>query len=100
MPNFNIKFTTKKQTVPAAAGASRNVQINVMKGADVVRTANVLLPSTAIVFPPLADGTYVVHAQLLTSTNEPIGEAAVSEPVTVVNMIEIDVPDVVTVTIA
>lgn len=99
MPNVSVNFTTKKQTVPAAAGVSRSFQVSLMNGDQVVSSTKVTLPASSALFPPPPDGTYVAKAQPLTTDNQPFGDPAVSEPFTVVNTVEVDVPDIVTVTL-
>ena len=100
MATVNVNFTTKKQTVPATTWVTPNVQVSLMQG-DISRAQQITaLPASSASFTGVSDGTYTVTAQLLDGNGGPIGQAAVSEPVTVVNTVEVDVPDVVTVAFA
>jgi hypothetical protein len=99
MTTVNVNFTTRKQTVPANSGATPNVLVSLMRGEQVAASGVVQLPAVSTTFTSVPDGIYVVKAQCLTGMNEPVGDAAVSEEFAVVNTVEIDVPDVVTVTL-
>ena len=100
MATVNVNFTTKKQTFSASVGASANVKLSLMLGGVTQDQQIAALPATSASFAGVADGTYTVKAQLLNGNGLPIGDPAVSEPIDVVNTVEVDVPDVVTVTFA
>jgi hypothetical protein len=99
MPNANCSFTTKTFQVPASMPMGSNVRVKIMQGATEIAAGTASLPSKAAVFPPLADGTYTCVAQRLNAAGDPVGPAGVSDEFTVVNMVNTEIPDVVTVVI-
>ena len=98
MATVNVNFSTKKQTVPATTDVSNRVNVLLMQGATVRAIKDVFLPATSVSFDGVSDGTYTIKAQRASSVGGPVGDPSESEPFDVVNTVDIDVPDVVTVT--
>lgn len=98
MATVNVSITLKKQTVPADPPASSTIRYQLRQGSTVVDQQDAGLPGVSVSFSNVADGTYTVSAQRLNNLIAPIGDAAVSDPFIVVNTTEIDVPDVLAVT--
>jgi hypothetical protein len=99
VPNANCSFTTKPFSVPASIPMGDGVRVKIMQGATEIAAGTVALPNRAAIFPPLADGTYTCVAQRLNAAGDAVGPAAVSDEFTVVNMVDTEIPDVVTVVI-
>jgi hypothetical protein len=99
MATVIVSITLKKQAVPANPPAASAIRYQLLKDGALVEHAFVALPDVQATFLNVADGTYTVMAQRLNNLNTPVGDAAESAPFTVVNTTEIDVPDVVSVTI-
>jgi len=99
MAIVNVTITTKKQLVPSAGfSLSASVRHTLQQDGVVKFTTTAPVGGTAT-FSVVPDGTYTAHATRINLQNAPIGDEAVSQPFTVVNTTEIDVPDVVTVAI-
>jgi hypothetical protein len=97
MATVAVSLTLRKQSVPASPAASGNIKCYLKQGETVLQTVTALVSAPQCTFPSVADGDYTVAAQRMSMSNTPLGDLAVSAPFTVVNMAEIDVPDVVSV---
>lgn len=99
MATVVASFTLKKQSVPASPAASNNIRCYLRQGETVLQTVTATPAVPSATFTSVADGEYTVAAQRISMSLTPIGDLAVSAPFTVVNMAEVDVPDVVSVTL-
>lgn len=98
MATVNVTFTTKKLTVPATVNP-QIIAMKLLKNGVTQAGFNVPANATGGSFPDVPDGTYTTSAQALSNQGEPMGTPSESDPFTVVNTHEVDVPDVVTVTV-
>jgi hypothetical protein len=101
MATVVVSITLKKQNVPASPPASSNIKFQLFNAGGTmiaVQTGTVSTPQAT--FSGVADGTYTVVAQRMSVDNTPIGDALTSDPFTVVNTTEIDVPGTVAVTLS
>lgn len=94
MSTVNVSITTKKQSVPASPVASGVMVYALLKDGVQVAGAQGGLSTS---FANVADGTYSVKVQAKAMDGSPLGASAMSDPFTVVNMVDADVPDVVSV---
>lgn len=100
MSTITVNITLKKQSVPSSPAASGNIRYQLVNsGGSVVDTKTVGISFLQATFTGVADGTYTVVAQRMSMDNTPIGDALASDPFTVVNMTETDVPGTMTVTL-
>lgn len=99
MATVSISVTLKKQAVPVNPPASTTLRFQLLQNGSVVRQADMALPAVAASFQNVPDGIYTAAVHRLDNTISPIGNVASSEPFTVVNTTEIDVPDLVSVAI-
>jgi hypothetical protein len=97
MATVSVTFTLKKQSVPASPAASGNIKCYLKQADTVLQTVTALVSAPQCSFPNVADGDYTVAAQRMSMSNTPLGDMAVSSPFTVVNMAQVDVPDIVSV---
>jgi hypothetical protein len=99
MSTVSVSITLKSQSVPANPPATPTIRYQLRQDGVPVDQVDVGLPATEASFLNVQDGTYTVTAQRLNNLNTPVGDSATSDPFTVVNTTEIDVPDIVSVTI-
>lgn len=99
MATVNVSITLKTQAVPVNPPAASTIRYKLLQSGTPVGQVDVGLPAVNATFNNVADGTYTVSAQRLNNLNTPIGASAESQPFTVVNTTDIQVPDVVSVTI-
>lgn len=99
MSTLNASATLKKQSVPASPAPAGIIVYRLMKDGVQVAGAQAAVGGTGPSFSNVADGTYTVEAQAKAMDGSFIGDVATSAPITVVNMAEVDVPDVVSVTL-
>jgi hypothetical protein len=97
MATVNVSITLKQQAVPVNPPASSTIRYQLKSGDTVVGQSDVGLPATGATFSNVVDGTYTVTAQRLNNLNTPIGDSATAEPFTVVNTVDVDVPDIVSI---
>jgi hypothetical protein len=101
MSTVTVNITLKKQSVPSSPVASGNIRYQLVNaGGTVVATQTVGISYLQATFSGVADGTYTVVAQRMAMDNTPIGDSLTSDPFTVVNMTEVDVPGTVAVTLS
>ncbi len=99
MATVNITFTTKKQALPSSPPASGNIRVQLIQAGLVKATQNSGVAAPTASFTGVADGDYTVAVQRMDMQNLPMGSPAVSASFTVVNTTEVDVPDVVSVSV-
>lgn len=97
MATVNVSITLKSQAVPVYPPAASTIRYLLLQGQSIAGQADVSLPDTTASFPNVSDGEYTVKALRLTNVGTPIGDSATSQPFTVVNTTNIDVPDLVSV---
>jgi hypothetical protein len=99
--NLATAVTMKKQTLPASQVPSPAIRVELRhSNGTVVGVAAASDTDPTATFTSVVDGTYTVAAMRISTEGQPMGDVAVSDPVDVVNMHEVDVPGTVTVTLS
>jgi hypothetical protein len=102
--NVNASVTTKQQSVPANPAASLNLRFKLFSaifGNPFTQEQIATLPNKSVTFTGVPDGSYVIQAQRMSAADPNVGIGAVAESaaVNVVNPVDLEVPDVMSVTL-
>jgi hypothetical protein len=100
--NVTATIATKTQSVPSSTSVSNNIKFDLADkfGGPYTQSITVALPVKTVTFTGVPDGGYVIHAQRLSATEPPVGVGQMAESfVDVVNPIDIEVPDTISVTL-
>lgn len=99
MATIQVNFTLKKQSVPADPPASGTLVAQLMQGSVVKDQKIVDLGNLPTQFENVANGDYTVVAQTRSMANTFFGPLRSSPTISVVNMTEVDVVDIITVSL-
>lgn len=101
MANLDASVTLKKQAFPLSQSSSGNLRCKLKNASGVVVSqADTFIGAPNVSFSGIADGSYTVSAVLIGMDGQPMGDAAESAPIEVVNVHDVDVPATVTVSLS